>query len=98
MSIMNRNIPGGRYIRYCLQAAALLGLSVSLTDACTNDCAIDIYFTGKYVDETCEIVINNGSNEETVTLPTISALSLKGDGSEAGSKPFDISLKECPTG
>lgn len=58
--------------------------------------SMDVYFTGTYTDETCVVEINNGSNNEVVTLPKISVISLQTNGSEAGSVPFNITLKECP--
>ncbi|MDC7860812.1 fimbrial protein [Pantoea ananatis] len=58
--------------------------------------SMDVYFTGTYTDETCVVEINNGSNNEVVTLPEISVMSLQSNGSEAGSVPFNITLKECP--
>ncbi|MGQ8775468.1 fimbrial protein [Serratia sp. NA_112.1] len=64
--------------------------------ACSTNCSIDVYFTGKYIDETCNVVINNAGINEVVTLPRIAVGALKKNGSEAGSVPFDITLKDCP--
>ena len=84
----------------CLRAkllGALTGtLFTSVAWGCTTDCAITVNFTGVYNDETCNVIINNVSNNETVTLPKISTTALQGSGSEAGSVPFDITLKDCP--
>lgn len=57
--------------------------------------SMDVYFTGTYTDETCVVEINNGSNNEVVTLPKISVMSLQSNGSEAGSVPFNITLKSA---
>ncbi|CBG89520.1 fimbrial protein [Citrobacter rodentium] len=73
---------------------ALLGSQA--TCVCAVNYSMDVYFTGTYTDETCVVEINNGSNNEVVTLPKISVMSLRTNGSEAGSVPFNITLKECP--
>ncbi|WP_312240101.1 fimbrial protein [Pantoea sp.] len=61
-----------------------------------NECDIPVTFTGKYLEETCEIDINGKGNDETVVLPVLSVSSLSSNGSEAGSRPFAITLKHCP--
>ncbi|KLG05263.1 fimbrial protein [Enterobacter cloacae subsp. cloacae] len=73
---------------------ALLGIPAAYVYAV--DYSMDVYFTGVYTDETCVIEINNGSNNEVVQLPKISVVSLQKNGNEAGSVPFNITLKECP--
>lgn len=75
-------------------AIALLGSQVAYVHAV--DYSMDVHFTGIYTDETCVIEINNGSNNEIVQLPRISVMSLDKNGNEAGSVPFNITLKECP--
>jgi len=64
--------------------------------ACTTDCSITVNFTGVYTDETCNVVINNTSANEAVTLPQVSITTLQKNGNEAGSVPFALSLKDCP--
>lgn len=61
-----------------------------------KSCSIDVSFTGIYNDETCEVVINDAGNTETITLPEMSTQTLKTPGTEAGSIAFRIGLKECP--
>lgn len=51
-----------------------------------------ITFTGSLTGETCEIV---GDKNFTVSLPKLSTNALKAAGSEAGSKEFKISVKNC---
>ncbi|SCC13942.1 fimbrial protein [Kosakonia oryziphila] len=75
-------------------AIALLGSHVAYVYAVGY--SMDVYFTGAYTDETCVIEINNGSNNEVVQLPKISVMSLQKNGNEAGSVPFNITLRECP--
>jgi len=54
-----------------------------------------ITFTGELTDETCEI---SGNKNFTVILPKLSTSTLKASGSEAGSKEFMISVKNCSSG
>ncbi|MGV3346078.1 fimbrial protein [Enterobacteriaceae bacterium LUAb1] len=61
-----------------------------------GDCSISVNFQGIYLEETCDVSINNGGNSGTVNLPTISTIKLQRAGDEAGSTPFQISLKNCP--
>lgn len=88
--------PSIKFIRMALYTVFIVSQSISTAKACSTDCSIDVYFTGKYTDETCNVVINNASNNEVVTLPRVAVASLKKNGSEAGSVPFDITLKDCP--
>lgn len=62
-----------------------------------DNCKIKVEFQGDYLENTCEVSINNGSENETVTLPVISINTLGNDGDEAGSQLFAITLKNCPT-
>ncbi len=96
MSLIKVTTASCKYLRTLLYATLTSGIFISSSHACLTDCAIDVYFTGTYSDETCDIVINNASSNEVVTLPTISAASLAKNGNEAGSVPFDIMLKNCP--
>lgn len=54
-----------------------------------------ITFTGSITDTTCEIVVNGGSADATVTLPTVSANALANVGDTAGTTPFTIALSNC---
>ncbi|TBL68531.1 type 1 fimbrial protein [Hafnia alvei] len=69
---------------------------ISAAQGCLNDCAIDVYFTGTYTEETCNVEINNTGSDGVVTLPVISVNSLRDNASEAGSVPFNITLGDCP--
>lgn len=71
-------------------------LFTSAAWGCTTDCSITVNFTGVYNDETCNVIINNASDSESVTLPQISTTALQSDGNEAGSVNFDIALTDCP--
>jgi len=66
-----------------------------IAESC-DSCRIKVLFTGEYVDATCNISINGGSNSGTVTLPTLSINSLSHNGAESGGTQFAISLKDCP--
>ncbi|MTD38237.1 fimbrial protein [Erwinia sp. CPCC 100877] len=87
---------GKQYLRGVLFSFLAASSFIPVAQACSTDCSIDVNFTGVYKDETCEVVINNASSNEIVTLPTISALTLNQNGREAGSVPFDVTLKNCP--
>ncbi|AXF77603.1 type 1 fimbrial protein [Erwinia tracheiphila] len=80
-----------------LISCLLISLSLKAATDCSNGCNIDVLFQGFYNDETCIVSINSGTYSETVFLPTISASSLQTDGTEAGSKNFNITLQECPS-
>ncbi len=60
------------------------------------DCDVTVNFTGVYIDTTCIVSINGGSNNETVTLKSVYENRLQNDGDEAESTKFSIALKECP--
>lgn len=64
---------------------------------CNNNCQIPVEFTGTYLESTCKISVNGGSNDGTVNLPKISVLNLKEAGKEAGRTRFSIALDNCPT-
>lgn len=89
-----------KYARHAVSTMFFSGLLVSLQlkadTTCSNECKINVTFQGVYNDETCNISVNSGTYSETVLLPTISTTSLQANGSEAGSKEFDITLKDCP--
>jgi type 1 fimbria pilin len=77
----------------------LLVSPLALAQPCTstNNCKIDVQFKGMYLENTCDLSINNGSQNETVALPVISTATLNHNGSEAGSELFSITLSNCPT-
>ena len=50
---------------------------------------------GNVLDNTCVIQVNNGTNNATVSLPSVSAHSLAAAGDTAGMTPFTISLSAC---
>jgi len=74
----------------------MLALVITSTFA-ASAMAVDgtITINGKVTDTTCSIAVNGGSEDATVTLPTVSANSLKAPGETAGATPFNISLTSC---
>lgn len=74
----------------------LMGVEKIYAEQICTACTIKVLFKGFYTDETCTVSINNAGDSETVILPKISILNLVKEGNEAGSQPFNISLKECP--
>lgn len=86
-----------RHIQPVFYALLASSLFVSVAKAtCTTSCNIEVNFVGIYSDETCNIVINGATNTEVVSLPQLSVASLQNNGTEAGSVPFKITLKDCP--
>ncbi|ELI7924582.1 fimbrial protein [Yersinia enterocolitica] len=61
-----------------------------------TDCKVQVSFIGEYLEDTCEVSINDGSASESVLLPTLSTSLLKTDGAEVGKQQFQIALKLCP--
>ncbi|MGN7973783.1 fimbrial protein [Serratia sp. 22264] len=96
MSLIITTTPGIKLFRISLYATLIAGQLLFSANACLTDCSINVYFTGKYTDETCNVVINNASSNEVVNLPRVAVESLNKNGNEAGSMPFYITLKDCP--
>ncbi|WEJ88800.1 MAG: fimbrial protein [Klebsiella huaxiensis] len=96
MSLIFRCLVPANYRRIAWVIPLILSLNITSVNACSNDCSIDVTFTGVYQDETCVVVVNNASAHETVTLPQTPLTQLTADGDEAGNKEFSIGLKECP--
>jgi len=70
-----------------------LSLAAAIALACAGSAlAADgtITITGQITDMTCNIAVDGGSNDATVTLPTVSTGSLDAAGKTAGAKPFKI--------
>jgi major type 1 subunit fimbrin (pilin) len=79
-----------------LSAVALIaGSYASLAFAADEVTQGKVNFTGKLVDMTCSIEAD--SQDQTVTLPTMSTTSLAKDGDVAGSRMFDIKVEKCPS-
>ncbi|MGO4763952.1 fimbrial protein [Cupriavidus sp. 2KB_3] len=55
-----------------------------------------VNFNGRLTGQTCSITA--GDRTKTVTLPAISIASLATKGLTAGSRPFSISVENCPVG
>ena len=76
-----------------LSAVALVISSAFAASVFAADGTITI--NGKITDTTCTISVDGGSNDATVTLPTVSSSSLAASGQTAGATPFNISLSNC---
>ncbi|MGV3346075.1 fimbrial protein [Enterobacteriaceae bacterium LUAb1] len=76
---------------------ALLGMmssaSVMAEDVVNKDGTVT--FTGKLIEQTC--VLEDGFDNITVELPTVSTKKLAELGQQVGSTTFLIKVKECPT-
>lgn len=55
-----------------------------------------ITITGTVTDSACQVDVNGGVADATVTLPTVSTSSLAADGDVAGATPIVMSLSGCP--
>jgi major type 1 subunit fimbrin (pilin) len=82
-----------RNYKYAISALALALSSGVVTSAFAIDGTITI--NGQITDTTCIISVDGGSNDATVTLPTVSVAALAAVGSTAGATPFNISLSGC---
>ncbi|WP_052282903.1 fimbrial protein [Kluyvera genomosp. 1] len=76
-----------------ISALALVVSSAFAASAFAVDGTITI--NGKITDTTCTISVDGGSNDATVTLPTVSSSTLTAAGQTAGATPFNISLSSC---
>jgi type 1 fimbria pilin len=81
-----------------LVVAFIAGQPAQAASSCAGmaDCKVQVSFTGEYLEDTCEISINDGSSSESVSLPTLSTAELKTDKAEAGKQQFQIALRKCP--
>lgn len=57
----------------------------------------NINFTGSISSQTCDISVNNGSKDGSVTLPNVVSALLASEGQVAGATAFSIDLKNCAT-
>lgn len=76
-----------------MSALAIVISSVFTASALAADGTITI--NGQITDTTCTIAVDGGSNDATVTLPTVSSSTLSAAGETAGATPFNISLSNC---
>lgn len=87
------------YQRLLLGLLALVSVPAS-AEQCKGPtgCPLPVTFKGTFLEETCEVKIDQGGNQATVVLPRISTRLLQKDGDEAGARQFSISLATCPAG
>ncbi|KXU38143.1 fimbrial protein [Ventosimonas gracilis] len=75
-----------------------LSLAAAIALACAGSAqAADgtITINGQITDVTCNIDVNGGGSNGTVTLPTVSTSTLDAAGKTAGATPFNITLSGC---
>lgn len=80
-----------RKYNYALSALAMVITSAFTASAFAVDGTITI--NGQITDTTCTISVDGGSNDATVTLPTVSSTTLGAAGATAGATPFTIDRK-----
>ncbi|MGE9551474.1 fimbrial protein [Erwinia amylovora] len=76
----------------CIAGVVALGVVAGHAMAATPAGQGTVTFNGTLTANTCVI---DGDVDQTVTLPTLSVKTLATAGNEAGSKNFDIKVKEC---
>jgi len=78
--------------------ATVLALSLTASYSHAADLGVGqgkVTFNGKLITETCQLV--DGMDDIIVPLPTLSIKTLATAGATAGSKVFEIKVKDCPT-
>lgn len=78
-----------RLLLTTLVSSALLSTSAMAADTGT------ITFNGAITDSTCNVSIEGGGADATVTLPTVSASSLQTAGDDNGKTRFNMALSGC---
>lgn len=56
-----------------------------------------VTFTGKIIEDTCDVNVNNMGTNGTVTFSDLYPSAFGGDDAEGESQPFDIALTGCDT-
>lgn len=93
MELINKNFQKNTVIG--LLSLLLIKINLAMA-SCNNDCKIEVSFLGNYLDQTCRLVINQATNNETIFLPEISSALLQQSESEAGAVPFTVQMTDCP--
>lgn len=76
-------------------AAACGGFAITPTALAADTGTIT--FSGQVLNSTCSVSGNGGSNDFTVTLPTVQKSALPSSGAySAGARPFTLNLTGCP--
>ena len=78
-----------------LFSSVILLLSPLAHAAVVNNGSGTITFNGAVSANTCDISVNGGGNNATITLPTVSKSVFTGIGSTSGSSRFNIKLTNC---
>jgi len=83
-----------------MKKVAMISLGLLLAAAQVNAAEASdgtITFNGQIESQTCTVKVNGGTNNATVTLPTVAASLLNAAGLTAGSTRFTIDLSACST-
>ena len=78
-----------------LLLAASVAAAVSLVNTVSAATNGTVTFSGKLNDQTCQVVLNNGSASGTVTLPTVPKEKLSSKYNMAGKTAFTLKLTGC---
>lgn len=84
---MKRNISG-----------FIIGISLFATQAISADEGT-IHFSGRVQDQSCDLSVNGSANgDATIVLPSVPLSVFSAPGTQTGTTPFVISLKDCTPG
>lgn len=72
--------------------------AISLVNTANAATSGTVNFSGKLNDQTCQVVLNNGSASGTVTLPTVPKERLPEKFSETGKTVFTLKVTGCKAG
>lgn len=81
--------------RFTLRASAAIAFAAVSMAAHAVDGTITL--NGSITATTCTVSVSGGSASGTVTLPTVGATALAGNGAVAGATPFSIGVSGCTT-
>lgn len=78
-----------------LLLVASVAAAMSLVNTANAATSGTVNFSGKLNDQTCQVVLNNGSASGTVTLPTVPKEKLPSKFSATGKTGFTLTLSGC---
>ena len=79
-----------------LLLVASVTAAMSLVNTASADTKGTVNFSGKLNDQTCQVVLNNGTSASgSVTLPTVPKEKLTARYNQAGKTPFTLKLTGC---
>lgn len=74
---------------------AAVGVMLFATSALAQQAAITFVVNASLTSSTCDVTVNGGAANATVTLPVVPASNLLNAGQVAGTTPWTLDLKNC---